>query len=141
MTDSIASKYLTSLKTDLRTKDIRFIGEHNLSQSEKPVKGYLAVVIITNQSSARYFGGKAQGGVTGERVLSELKFRLYGGRDVSGKALYGKAQSLLLALADCDSGYIDSLEMAQAKVDSVIGYPYRDIDCKLSYIAGVNQNE
>ena len=114
---------------------VRFIREYGNIAVETPVRGFLAVVGMTDASRRKgYIGGYLSPSVRGETCGATVEIRVYAPADENGSGLSELVCGLMTALEAADEeNLITSVSASSIEFDPDVNAVYRKVEFKLEF--------
>lgn len=128
-------RVIAGLKLIEALKPVRFVREYGSHTVEMPIKGFLAVVSLTDTSlSKSYIGGYMSSSVKGEQYEAKGEIRVYAPATENGSGLSEVVTEILTGLKKADSQKIISQTSASSiAFDPDMNAIYRTVSFSIEF--------
>lgn len=128
-------RIIAGLKLIDGLRQIRFVREYGSRAAEAPVRGFLAVVSVTDMSASKSFIGEyLSQGVKGELFCAKAEIRVYAPADENGSGLSELVGELMAGLKRADTEkVITSTGATSIEFDPDMNAVFRTVTLELEF--------
>lgn len=128
-------RIVAGLKLIDALKPVRFVREYGSHTAETPVRGFLAVVSVTDMSASKsYIGGYLSSSIKGEQFAAKAQIRVYAPADGNGSGLSEIVSELLLGLKTADAEKVITASGAKPiEFDPDMNAIFRTVEFELEF--------